>query len=387
MKIHAFIIGTLLLALMSACGNGNPHTHGGDAESSDPASHKAGSATNHSGEIILSLAQAKAAGIKTETVTPGKFHGIVRTSGKVLTASGDETTVAATASGMVSLSRPLTEGMAIGRGVAVCAISSSGLQDGDASRRADIAYRTAKAEYERAKKLVADKIISEKDFLTIKADYENARLAYHSMVQGSSSKGVVVKAPAGGYVKECLVKEGDYVSVGQPLMIVTQNKNLYLRAELAERNYNVLNQITSAKFRMSYSDRVYDLEELKGRLVSYGKTSGAASSFLPVTFEFANAGGIVPGAFAEIYLITATRDNVITVPVTALTEEQGVHFVYVRESAEVYRKCEVRLGVSDGVRTEVLSGLKGGEKLVTEGAVHVKLASASNRIPEHNHSH
>ena len=48
----------------------------------------------------------------------------------------------------------------------------------------------------------------------------------------------------------------------------------------------------------------------------------------------------------------------ISVPVSALTEEQGVHFVYIREDEECYRKQEVRLGASDGQQTEITEGLK-----------------------------
>lgn len=381
MKLQTLLMGALLPVLLSACHGGDTHAHGDGAEA-EGNKEKA-----HSDEIILSKEQAKEAGIRIETVKPGDFHGVLKTSGRILSASGDETTVVATAAGVVSFTRPVTEGMAIGGGTDVFAISSSGMQDGDVSQRADIAYRTAKAEYERAQKLVADKIITEKDFLAAKADYENALLAYQSVVRTSSAKGVVVKSAKGGYVKECLVKAGDYVSVGQPLMVVTQNKNLYLRAEVAERDYDALSRITSAKFRMSYSDRVYDLKELNGRMVSYGKTAGTSSSFIPVTFEFANTCGIIPGAFAEIFLITGTRSNVITVPVTALTEEQGIFFVYVQVDTEGYRKQDVRLGMSDGSRTEILSGLKAGDKLVAEGAIHVKLASASASIPSHSHDH
>ena len=61
-----------------------------------------------------------------------------------------------------------------------------------------------------------------------------------------------------------MVRDGDYVNVGQPLMTVTRNRRLYLRAEVAERDYAILNKITSAKFKMSYSDKVYDLNELDG---------------------------------------------------------------------------------------------------------------------------
>ena len=51
-------------------------------------------------------------------------------------------------------------------------------------------------------------------------------------------------------------------------------------------------------------------------------------------------------------------------------------------------KREVKIGQTDGVRTEILSGLKAGECIVTEGAYQVKLAASSSAIPEgHNHNH
>ena len=95
----------------------------------------------------------------------------------------------------------------------------------------------------------------------------------------------------------------------------------------------------------------------------------------------------MPGSFVEVYLIGAKRDNVITLPLTALTEEQGVNFVYIQVDDEGYMKREVKLGPTDGELVEILSGLTPGENVVTEGAIHVKLASAKAAIPAHNHNH
>ena len=106
-----------------------------------------------------------------------------------------------------------------------------------------------------------------------------------------------------------------------------------------------------------------------------------------MVFEFDNTGNIVEGGFAEVFLTGDVRTNVITVPVSALTEEQGLYFVYLQEDKEIYRKQEVKTGADDGLRVEILTGLKPGDRIVTQGAYHVKLASASNIIPAHTHSH
>ena len=138
---------------------------------------------------------------------------------------------------------------------------------------------------------------------------------------------------------------------------------------------------------MSYSDKIYDIQTLGGRLLAYGKNSTETSSYIPVTFEFNNSQDILPGAFAEIYLLTKKRNNVISLPVNAITEEQGVNFVYIKKDTSCYKKQEVELGESNGDMVEILSGLKGNEQVVIEGAIHVKLASTNNIIPAHSHHH
>ena len=300
-----FFIGVASAVILTGChhkheeGHDHSHDHSHDTVKTEEAREGDEHEESHehsSDVIVLEPEKAEAAGVKADTITPGAFHGVITTGGKILSASGDETTIVATSAGVVSLSRPVTEGMAVGQGSTIFSITSSGLQDGDVSQRARITYETAKSEYERAQKLIADKIITEKEYLAAKADFENAELAYKAVGGGNGSKGVAVKSPAGGYVKECLVKAGDYVEVGQPMMVVTQNRHLYLRAEVPERDYAAINQVSSAKFKTSYSDKVYDIKDLNGRLLSYGKTSGSSSSFIPVTFEFDNASrALFPG--------------------------------------------------------------------------------------------
>ena len=327
--------------------------------------------------------------MKIEEVKPGTFHGVIHTSGKVMSASCDETTVVATISGRVQYKNHVSEGLKVSAGTTLFSITSAGMQtaEGDPVQRARIDYERAERDYTRAKILIKDKIISEKDLAVAKAEYEAAKLTYNGMKRTRSEGGVVVTAPRGGYVKQCLVNGGDYVEAGQPLAIITQNKHLYLRAEIPERRFNELNKIRGAKFRTSYSKRLYDIAEMGGRIQSYGRSAEVNNSYLPVIFEFNNTGDVVQGSYAEIYLITQDRSNVITLPLTALTEEQGIHFVYVQIDAEGYRKQEVTLGESDGERVEILTGVKQGDRVVTKGAVQVRLASAANAIPAHNHNH
>lgn len=379
------LTGTLCMFLLGACGE-HAHEHGEEGHSHEEEMH-AGEKAGHSDEIILAPEKAKAAGVEAETVRAGSFRNVIHTSGQVLAAQGEEATVVAASSGVVSFSRKVAEGMQVGKGTELLSVSAAHIQDGDPVQKAKVAYEKAKEEYERAQKLVSSQIVSQKDFAALREAYENARLTYEALKPSKSGKGVSVKSPIGGFIKTCLVKEGDYVTVGQPLMTVTQTRRLVLKAEVSERYYAQLSQVVSANFQTPYNNKVYSLENLGGKLLSFGKSSGDTSYYVPVTFEFDNRGDMVPGSFVEVYLLSGERNGVLSLPVSALTEEQGVYFVYLKLDEECYKKQEVKLGTSDGSRVEILSGVKDGDTVVTRGAIHVKLASASNAIPAHTHNH
>ena len=253
--------------------------------------------------------------------------------------------------------------------------------------KAKLAYETAVSEYERAQRLVEDKIISVKEFEQIRLRYETAKTTYEGQAKGMTEKGAPVVSPINGYLKQLLVPNGSYVEVGQPVAVVTQTRRLQLRAEVSERDYAQLSKVTSANFRPAYTDKLYKITDLNGRLVAYGKSAtDMASHYIPVTFEFDNVGDIIPGSYAEVYLLTAPEDGVVSVPVGAITEEQGLYFVYVQVCAEEFMKREVHLGRRNGERVEILHGLHHGERVVTRGAYQVKLASVATAIP-HGHSH
>ena len=396
-----FYAGALGLLISCSCTGCSNHAHGADehdhalenhdhaAENHDHATgdHDHAEEKHNPDEVVMTPEKAKAAGVESAVVQPGNFRRVIVTGGHISSAQGHEATVVASVAGVVSFSHSVTEGMKVGAGTSLLSISGEHLQDGDPVKRARIAYEAAKKEYDRAAKLVQRQIVSQKDFNTIKENYETAKIAYDALAVNKSGKGVAVKSPIAGYVKSCMVKEGDYVSVGQPLMSVTQTNRLQLKADVSERYYPVLHSIISANFKTPYSDKAYTLEELNGRLLSYGRAAGDASFYVPVTFEFDNRGDILPGSHVEVYLLSDALPHVISVPVTALIEEQGVHSVYIQLDESCYHKQEVKLGSSNGNEVEILAGLHGGERVVTQGAYQVKLASANNAIPGHTHNH
>ena len=370
--------------------NHDGHDHEGhNHEGHDHEGHDHGSENIHNDEISFTKEQAKAVGLMTETISIGTFQQVIKTSGQIQAVQGDEVTIVATTNGIVSFTNPsISDGALIKAGEAIVTVSAKNLQDGDPTAKARIEYETALKDFQRAEELVKDQIISSKEHEQSRLRYETAKAVYDAQSANITISGVRITSPINGYIKNRMVSQGEYVSVGQAIATVSQNKRLQLRAEVSENYYKNLKSINGANFKPSYDNTVYKLSELNGRLLSFGKASGLQSFYIPVTFEFDNIGDIIPGAFAEVFLLSSPISNVISIPVSSITEEQGLFFVYIQLDDEGYKKQEVLPGHNNGERVQILSGLKERDKVVTKGVYQIKLAATSSVIPEgHTHSH
>lgn len=361
------------------------HDHEHELESmEDLHSHTAEKA--HAGEIVFHEEQARAAGLEVITVSPSSFTEVIHVSGQIQSTPDNEATVVSASAGVVDFAgKYLTEGMSVKSGTPLITVSAKNMVNGDLSVAAEVEYESALREYERAKSLVADRLISQEEFEQVRLRYEKAKNALPPVI---TSSGVTVSSPIDGYIKKVYVKKGDYVEIGQPLAMVTRNKRLQLRAEVSEKYADRLPTLTGANFKPSYGNTLYKLSDLNGRLISYGRTVDENSFYIPVIFDFDNCGDIVPGSYVDVFLLSLPLMDVLAVPVSAVTEEQGLYFVYVQLDREVFKKQEVHIGLSDGERVRILSGLKEGDRVVTKGTYQVKLAATASVIPEgHSHAH
>ena len=389
MNTPTYMIGmaTAVVMLLAACHDSHADEHGHDHGPEEKADAHADEHQHEPGIIEFSQAQAQAAGLEVQTVAPSEFSEVVEVSGQILPASGAEATVTATMAGIVSYaSKALTEGAAVQEGQSLFVVDGKPMADGNPAAVAQSELEAATRAYERAKKLAAERILSQREL-------EDARLRYESALSTSCSLGSAAQrrslaAPLSGFVKQVVVKPGDYVAAGQPLATVTQSRRVQLRADVPERYFALLPNLSTAHFRMAYDaeQTVYSVQDLNGRLVSKGMSSADGSRFVPVVFEFNNQGHIVAGSLAEVYLMGATRSGVLTVPLSALTEAQGLHFVYIQVHEGEYRRQEVKTGSTDGLRVEIKDGLKAGDRVVTRGATQVRLAANATAVPE-GHTH
>lgn len=346
--------------------------------------HGSHGGNDHGSEIVLSAEQAKKFGVYSQMVKPCDFNNIIKVSGQIESAPTDQSIVAATAPGIVKFSPGIVEGKIVSNGTTIARISSKNIAGGDPNESARIAVEAAKRELDRLTPLHEDGIVSTKEYNAAKQAYDVARATYSGIPNGGTAK-----ATTSGAITQLLVKEGEYVTTGQPIAVISGSTRLTLRADLPEKYYNQLPTITTASFKPSYGDEVIHLNDVNGKMVSVPTTATAQQTgYIPVHFAFDNNGSAIPGSFVEVYLIGSTKQNAIVLPIDAITEQQGKYYVYVKLDDECYEKRLVTIGNSNGDEIEILTGLSRKDEVVTKGAIIVKLAESSGAVPEgHSHNH
>ncbi len=319
------------------------------------------------------------------------IHEVIHTSGRIQPVKGEEKFISAKSSGIVYFkSKSLQEGSTVRSGQALFSISSKGLVNANMEEKYEIAkvrVDQAKADFERAEKLLAEQIIGQKEYEKRKADLAVAEAAYKTLTTGNNTNGQAVTASMSGIVKEVLVSDGQYVAEGTPLIKITNNRRLYIQADLSQKYLPQLAKIRSANFKTAYQDHVQSIDDYNGRLLSYGKMIDQDQSFIPVLFELDNVRDLIAGSYVELFLLTQPISQALVIPKTALMQDYNTKYVYVQTAGESFEKRELKLGIDDGVHVEVLSGLNEGEWIVTNGAYQIKMASMSSAIPAHGHSH
>lgn len=347
--------------------NSHSHDHGDDA-------------------ITFPVDQQKKIDFEVVEVVTEPLYQVIRTSAQIVPSQEGEKILTATTSGIVSFeNKDLVQGLDVKAGQILFSIDNDEMADGSlAVRRQEIEaeYEKAKTEYERKQALAEDKIISESELLDAKTEYLKAQKYYDNMLQNYPEGKTLHRATITGAISEILVPNNSYVEAGQAIMTLAQNDKLYLRADVQSKYYPVLKDIKTANVRTN-DGIVYTINELGGRLLSYGKTTDINNPLIPVTFEIKNNGNLIPGSFVEIFITAESNKMGVMLPNSAIVEEMGIYCVFVQTCVDSFEKRIITKGVTDGSNTQILKGVKAGERVVSKGAVNVKLAQGSAALDPH----
>lgn len=357
----------------------------------ETAAKAASTGTSNAGDISFLKEQAWGIDFSTKLVTESEFHDVIKTSGQILSAVGEEIIVSSGGNGIIRFAGSnIVEGAEVKIDEKLFLLSGGQL----AEKNVEINYKEVKANYDKAKsdfermsELVKDKIVSEKDYLQSKNDWEKAEARYLTLAKNYSTAGQAILSPFHGYIQKILVKEGEFVEAGTPLASITKNQKLLLQANVSQKYFEKLKDVSSANFKVVNRQEVFSIQDLKGKLLSYGRSAAENNPFVPITFEFINSPNIISGSLAEVFLQSAVITDAFVIPVSALIEEQGFFYVYVQKGGESFEKRLVKTGAGDGIHVQIISGLDEGERVVDKGAYQIKLSAASGAMPAHGHEH
>lgn len=395
-KLYLIALSATVCFYLSGCGHkqadelAHHHHHHSEAaehehdhDHGDAHAEKEHASASHD-EITLSPDMAERFGVTTETVAVAPFCDALKVSGEILSAPTDAAVLVAPTSGIISFSRGIEPGSQIGSGAAIARVSATGVTGGDPNQAARAALDAAKRELDRIKPLYDERLVTASEYNAAVRDYEAAKAGYSS----SASAGTI-KSPISGIITSIDAQQGQYVEVGTPVASVSSSARLTLRADVPQRYLNRVASFNDALVSLPYSDSAVTLSEIGGkRTASAGNVASNSPGYLPVYFSFNNDGQFIPGAGVDVYLRSDNASDLISVPLTALSEQQGQFYVFVRLDDECYRKVLVNTGRNNGERIEIKAGLKPGDNVVVTGTTTVRIAEASGTVPEgHSHNH
>jgi HlyD family secretion protein len=259
----------------------------------------------------------------------------------------------------------------------------------DVDRQLDAArasYERAQADFARAQELVRQGLLPRSDMDVRREAFELAKIALARAEQGREltrrgriagagiSMESIVRAPAAGTVLTRAVNPGDPIT---PLTSYQPGTELATIADMSDLIFKgTVDEIDVGKLRVDLPARIkvgaLPTDVVTGhvsRIAPQAQQKEGATLF-DVEIELDQSKGIVlrAGYSANADLIIREKKDVLIVPERVVTFEDGGKKAFVElpgaNPKEEPKKTEIKIGISDGMNAEVVSGLKKGDKVV-----------------------
>ena len=235
--------------------------------------------------------------------------------------------------------------------------------------------------YNRDKSLYDQQILAKEAYETSLANYRRAKIEYDSAVEqldltrtGSSAStskrnNTLVFATVTGTILEQPVKVGSRVTMannfseGTTVVSIADLTDLLFIGNVNESDVNDVTVGSPVTIHVgALKDKTYHA------VVEYvspkGKdTSGTILFEVKAAISGDDLSALKAGFSSNAEVEMAHKTGVLTIPEATVTYEGDKSFVFVKGSKGEYEKKEVTLGLSDGIKVEVLSGLTGDETL------------------------
>ena len=240
----------------------------------------------------------------------------------------------------------------------------------------------SKTEFERARTLHSQQLLSQSEFDQRKAQMEayerqydvarNAAAQQYQALLGARARvtiaqkalaDTVVRAPFAGVVGERFVSVGDYVTRGTKVASVMRVDPLRVELTVPEQYVSAVATGRAVTFEVD----AYPGETFTGQIRYVSPSVAAETRALTIEAVVPNAASrLKPGFFATAMIEQATMLPGVLVPATAVRTVSGTARVFVVNADRVEERI-VTTGQPVGDRVEISSGLKAGEQVVASG--------------------
>lgn len=232
---------------------------------------------------------------------------------------------------------------------------------------------TIETNLERTRTLYEAGAASKTDLEAIENTYNSTKIqlaqARIGVQQASDALGnYTVTAPSGGYVTQVNVVAGGAAG-GSVAVVISDTSVLELSAGLSEYLISSVHVGDSVDVIVSSASD----EMFKGTVTQISQAPSQGTFTYPVTVKVEDPQGLIKaGMFAEVRLISARKENVITVPSDAVITSGGENkVVMLNDDKETVSLRTVKVGIDDGTTAEITDGLSTGETIVVKGQSYV----------------
>ena len=241
---------------------------------------------------------------------------------------------------------------------------------------------TVKMAYENSMKLRENKVIGDFELQSAKNNYESAKAQLAQAQAGlASAKEMLgfcyVKSPTAGVVGTLPYKEGAMVSASSMPALTTVSNISTIEAYFSMTEKDILEMTKNAGSMQAAIDQYPELKlQLSdgtiysevGRLVKASGVVDAATGSVQMIARFPNPQRLLKSGASGSIVVPRSDNNAIVIPQSVTVEVQDKVFVYLLGKNNKVKYTEIKVDTqTDGKNYIVLSGLKAGDKYVTNG--------------------
>ena len=263
-----------------------------------------------------------------------------------------------------------------------------------ASKKARNRKELAQRALARSADLFEHHAIAQKDYESAQADFNDAATDVQNSLQALRIFGITpaeigeaeragapispqlaVRAPIAGVVVQKLVAPGQLIQAGATTcFVISDVSTVWVQGHIFDRDLPSVRTGDRAEGTNPSLPVVFP-----GTVEYVGAMLDPATHTTPVRIATRNPGGALKkDMFLDVTIHTRTRRNVLAVPTSAvLHNAQNEPFVYVQARPGAFAQRLVTVGAGQDGRTEIASGLREGERVVSEGSVFLQFAGGS----------